>query len=254
MKKLLKSLLAASALALTMTLMAAPAFAETLTSPTAWNVTFTSDAKMETNFQANDISQMMNDVQPGDTAEIVINLKNDYKDSTNWYMTNRILNSLEDTVESAKGGAYTYELSYVSPSNETTTLFSSDTVGGDTAAGGKQGLKEVTGAMDDYFLLGTLNKGQSAKVELAVSLDGETQGNAYQQSLADLSMDFAVEIGPTGAQRNITSTASLLQTGDQFMNNLPIYLGLAGLGIIVLIIAIVGRRKSKKDEEGVHQA
>lgn len=251
MKKLLKTLFATATVALVMAAATVPAFAENLTSSTPWNVTFTSDAKMETDFEANDISHLVSDIQPGDTAEIVINLKNDHKDATNWYMTNRILNSLEDTVAAAKGGAYTYDLTYVAPSGEETTLFSSDTVGGDATAGGKQGLNEVSGAMDDYFLLGALNKGQTGQVQLAVSLEGETQGNAYQQSLADLSMDFAVELGTTGAERNITHTASLLQTGDHFLNNLPLYLGLAGLGLVVLVVAIIGRRKSKKNEEGV---
>lgn len=249
MKKLFKTLLAATTLALVMSLATVPAFAETLTSNTPWTVTFTSGQKMETNFNSNDIAQMVNDIQPGDTAEIAISLKNEYSEATNWYMTNKILQSLEDTAESAKGGAYAYDLTYVAPNGESTTLFSSETVGGDTAAGENAGLKEVSGAMDDYFLLGELSRGQNAKVQLAVSLDGETQGNAYQQALADLSMDFAVEIVQPGAQRNIVGAASLLQTGDQFMNNLPIYLGIACLGLIVLIIAIVGRKK-RKDNEG----
>lgn len=251
MKKLVKTFLVAGAIALAMAATSVPAFAENLTSSTPWNVTFTSNAEMKTDFEANDISHLVNDIQPGDTAEIVINLKNDYKDATNWYMTNRILNSLEDTVASAKGGAYTYNLSYVAPSGDEKSLFSSDTVGGDATAGDKQGLNEVSGAMDDYFLLGELAKGQTAQVQLAVSLEGETQGNAYQQSLADLSMDFAVEIASTGAQRNVTHVASLLQTGDQFLANLPLYLGLAAAGLIVLVIAVIGRRKSKKNEEGV---
>ena len=250
MKKTLKTLLAAAALALATAAITVPAYAETVTSPQDWNVTFTSDAKMETNFNPNDISQLINDIQPGDTADIAINLKNSYKDATNWYMKNQILSSLEDTVNSAQGGAYTYILTYVSPSNQTTTLFSSEAVGGGME-NERDGLNEVNeSGLNDYFLLGELKNGQSGKVELVVSLDGETQGNNYQRTLADLSMDFAVEIVGNGPNRN-PSYASLLQTGDQFLSNLPIYLGLAGLGIVILIIAIIGRKKRKQNEEGV---
>lgn len=250
MKNMLKTLLATAALALATAAITVPAYAETVTSPQDWNVTFTSDARMDTNFNPNDISQLISDIQPGDTADIVINLKNGNKDATNWYMKNQILSSLEDSVRVAQSGAYTYKLTYVSPSNQTTTLFSSEAVGGGEESE-RDGLNEVNeSGLNDYFLLGELKNGQSGKVELVVALDGETQGNNYQRTLADLSMDFAVEITSSGANRN-PSYASLLQTGDQFLNNLPIYLGLAGLGIIILIIAIIGRKKRKQNEEGV---
>lgn len=251
MKKMFKTLLVTAALALATAAITVPAYAETVTSPENWNVTFTSGAKMETNFDPNDIDQLINNIQPGDTADISINLKNAYKDATNWYMKNQILSSLEDSVNNANGGAYTYRLTYVSPSNETTTLYSSEAVGGGNDATVREGLNEVNDSgIDDYFLLGELKNGQSAKVELMVVLEGESQGNSYQETLADLSMDFAVEIAATGADRN-PNYASLLQTGDQFLNNLPIYLGVACLGLLILIIAIIGRRKKKQDKEGV---
>lgn len=252
MKIAKKMMLAASAFALTMAVAAVPAFAETLTSQVPWNVTFTSAGQMESNFQSDDISQLVEDIQPGDTAEIQVTLTNENSQATNWYMTNKILRSLEDTVESAKEGAYSYNLSYVGPNGQTDTFFDSDRVGGTNSSGEDQGLKEVDSATGEYFLLGTLNRGQSGKVMLSVSLEGETQGNAYQQSLADLSMDFAVELADTGGQRNTTNLGGRLQqTGDMFLYNLPLFIGIAAVGIVVLVIAIIGRRKAKKDEEGV---
>lgn len=251
MKKILKTLIATLALSAAFALTTAPAFAETMTSETPWNVTFTSDAKMESNFNPDDISQLVNDIQPGDTAKIAINLKNANSGSTNWYMTNKILSSLEESAALATGGAYTYNLSYTAPDNTKTTFFSSDTVGGDNSAGENVGLHEVANITGDYFLLGTLNSGQSGLVELEVSLDGETQGNSYQDTLADLSMDFAVELAPTANTRTVSSQYSLPQTGDDLMARIPLFAGLAGLGLVVLILAIVGRRSSRKDEQGV---
>lgn len=250
MKKMLKTLLATVALALATAAIAVPAYAETITSPESWSVTFTSDAKMDTNFNPNDISQMVTDMQPGDTADISISLNNKNREATNWYMKNEILSSLEDSVRVAQGGAYAYVLSYVSPSNETTTLFSSEAIGGGDDANMRRGLNEINSGLDDYFLLDELKSGQSGRVNLQVMLEGETQGNNYQSTQADLSMDFAVEIANSTANRNVTY-ASLLQTGDQFLSTWPIYLAVAGVGLVLLILAIVGRKNHKKNKEGV---
>lgn len=251
MSKVRSALAIAVASILAMALIAVPAFGEVITSDQAWTVTFTNNAKMESNFNPNDISQMVNDIQPGDTAKIAITLKNDNSDTTNWYMTNKILSSLEESAKSATGGAYEYELSYTSPDKTTTTFFSSDTVGGDNSAGDNVGLHEVADITGDYFLLGSIGNGQSGLVELEVSLDGETQGNSYQDTLADLSMDFAVELNPKANTRTISSDYSLPQTGDDLMDRLPIFFGIAGVGLVILIIAIIGLRKSKKKEQGV---
>lgn len=251
MKKMLKTLLVTASLALATAAITVPAYAETITSPNDWNVTFTRDAKMETNFNPNAITETVNNMQPGDTAEIAINLKNNNSEATNWYMLNKIISSLEDAVTTANGGAYSYDLKYISPNNQTTTLFSSEAVGGGNDTDVREGLNEINGGLDDYFLLGELSNGQSGKVTLAVALEGESQGNSYQDTLADLSMEFAVELVNSGPNRN-PNYASLLQTGDQFLSNLPIYLCVAGVGLLILIIAIVGRRKkNKQNEEGV---
>lgn len=228
------------------------AYAEVIDSNQNWTVTFTSGEKMESNFDSGDITEFVGTMQPGDTANVSVKLKNEYSKETDWYMTNKVISSLEESAASANGGSYTYNLIYIAPSGSRTTLFSSDTVGGDNAAGSDSGLHEATGALADYFLLGSIATGQTAQVDLSVSLDGETQGNAYQNTLADLALDFAVE--PTDDPGNTTTTPGtpntgrLQQTGDQ---NLPI-IALCGaaacIGLVLLIIAIVGRRKRNAEE------
>lgn len=60
------------------------------------------------------------------------------------------------------------------------------------------GLHEATKELGrSFFLVDTLSQGQTGRVELTVTLEGETQGNDYQDTLADLTMEFAVERRPS---------------------------------------------------------
>ena len=77
------------------------------------------------------------------------------------------------------------------------TLFDSDTVGGEngtTVEETLEGLHGATSALKDFFYLDTVNNGEGGIITLEVALDGETQGNSYQDTLADLQMNFAVEL------------------------------------------------------------
>lgn len=50
-------------------------------------------------------------MQPGDTTNIDIELRNDVGSSATWYISNEVLQSLEES-NGAKDGAYTYRLVY----------------------------------------------------------------------------------------------------------------------------------------------
>ena len=80
---------------------------------------FNTDGKtMSNDFQKNltdanvekELLKRMREMQPGDDVTFVINLRNDYSKTTNWYMTNKIVSSLEEGT--AKNGAYSYHLWY----------------------------------------------------------------------------------------------------------------------------------------------
>ena len=122
-------------LLLTALLMASPlgVRAETYYGSDDWGVTFTADDKLESNFDKNSFSDVISGMQPGDNVIITLKLSNSNGKTTHWYMTNEVLNSLEDSVSSASGGAYTYILTYqgADPEAAPTVLFSSDTVGGE---------------------------------------------------------------------------------------------------------------------------
>ena len=228
-----------------------PAFADTIQGGSGWKVTFTANSKMESNFSSSDLRQTAYDMQPGDTAIITLTLENSNKTATDWYMTNKVLSSLEDS--SGSGGAYTYVLTYKDKDGNTTTLFSSDTVGGDSTTGG-EGLHGATGALEDYFYLDTLKSGEKGSITLEVGLDGETQGNDYQNTLADLQMNFAVELNESGTAPTGGGTTggrglgTVVKTGDE--TNLTLFILAAAIsGTLLLVLCIYGKKSRRKEEK-----
>ena len=99
---------------------------------------------------------------------------------------------------------------------------------------------------------------------LTVALDGETQGNGYQNTLADLQMNFAVDTltltadnggnggngGGTDSGGGDSSTFSystgMAETGDSA--NLAFWSAVAfASGILLLILAVLWIRKDRKE-------
>lgn len=227
--------------------------ADDLLGQSGWKVTFTQDNQMESNFGRSDMDEAISGMQPGDNITFTLNLESRSDKVTDWYLTNEVVNSLEDRSANANtgGGAYTYYLAYEG-SNRQQVLFDSDTVGGE---GSDEGLKEATDALEDYVYLDTLSPGQSGVITLKIALDGETQGNHYQDTLADLQMNFAVELrenAPAVPQTPGTpkKPGSLVKTGDE---NTPLLLALimAGSGLVLLGFCIFqwteGRRRKKEE-------
>lgn len=272
LKKALGLLLTA-VLACTMSL---PAAAEHYTGADDWNVAFTGKG-MESNFRSSAFDDAMTALQPGDSVTLTVHLKNNTDDAiTDWYMTNEVLRSLEESQNVARSGGYTYELTYTGPGGEKATLFSSDAIGGEKDQQAGLGLHEATDSLEDFFYLDQLLAGQSATVTLEVSLDGETQGNAYQDTLAQLQMNFATELkdvadggrfdskttdtvsthgrrlGKNTRGRRTVYVTRIPQTSD---NSHPVLIavicGISGLALLVL--GILRLRKSKNEKkEGPH--
>ncbi|MDE7057601.1 MAG: hypothetical protein K2P03_02640 [Lachnospiraceae bacterium] len=254
---------------------AIPVQAETYYGDENWKVAFTSEDKMESSFSTADINDVIGGMQPGDNVIITLNLKNENRTTTDWYMRNEVLYSLEDrsTNKETSGGAYTYRLVYTDKDGEVNTLFDSDTVGGesadDTISRMGEGLKSATNALKDYFYLDTLAKGAGGVVTLEVALDGETQGNHYQDTLADLQMDFAVELRDTprggggggggtpdtpgtpntpDTPGSTTSRTGVVRTGDD--NQIVLFSVISGVtGLLLLLYCIYNLRAYRKRRE-----
>ena len=214
-----------------------------------FSVYFNSDGKsMSNTFQKglndlsvrNDLEDRLRTLQPGDDVTFTINLRNDYSKSTNWYMTSKIVSSLE--AGTARDGAYTYYLRYINntDSSKNQDIFQSGKVGGYQS----DGLEEINKALKEdyskdgekYFYLDNLSRGQGGQVLLTVSLDGETQGNNYQDRLADLKMNFAVQIQEPGGTTT-TTNRNAPRTGDSH-NLLPYYIAMIISGLLFLYFAL----------------
>lgn len=244
-------------------LSAVPAHAEDLQGGKGWKVSF-DGSDMESNFKSKDLTEAAQGLQPGDSITFTVSLQNSYSKATDWWMTNEVLESFEDA-SIANGGAYTYILTYADKDGEENVLYSSESVGGEDTQGG-EGLHKATGALEDYFYLDTLAKGAKGTVTLKVALDGETQGNDYQDTLANLRMNFAVEINDDGDTTNNNpsdgdgsgrrrspnsnpGSGEVVKTGDS-TDILPYVLMMAASGAVVLIFAIITFKKNKEDKEG----
>ncbi|XCP84629.1 hypothetical protein ABXS75_16490 [Roseburia hominis] len=229
-------------------------------------VEFTKNHKMADNFAAGGITgEAKNDLQPGDTMTFRVNIRNTSADTTAWYMRNEVLQTLESQQSIAEGGAYTYVLTYIGP-KETRVLYDSEAVGGSEESGegsvvdGNKGLEQATVALDDeeYIYLDTLEAGAKAQMTLKIGLDGETQGNDYQDTLARVKLGFAVELVDTPAGTSTTpnkpdtpnpnrDVIKTPRTGDT--SNVMLFSIMALIAGIVCIVLVFLRLKKRNDEK-----
>lgn len=216
-----------------------------------WYVRFVGD-KMESNFKSSDITDAISSIQPGDSISISISLENNDTSATDWYMTNTVLQSLEDSQKVAEGSAYTYILTYKNSKGQEETLYNSQNVGGETVTRAGEGLHAATDSLKDYFFLEKLESKAKASVSLKVALDGETHGNTYQNTIAKLQMNFAVDrLGDgSGSRREsneIYRVGNDVRTGDTSQILLWSFLALLS-GIAFMGLAIVSHKRKGGDD------
>lgn len=225
-----------------------------------WKVEFLGN-EMVSNFQSNQIQEEVYNIQPGDSLIFEMALNNNSDIATDWYMTNEVIRTLEESNNCAEGGAYTYILTYVNTKGEETILYTSEVVGGekDTTSEG-EGLHQATNNLEEFFYLDRLAAGEDAAVTLFVMLDGETQGNDYQSTLARLQMNFAVEKVVTETIINhITVTenkvvtnliTNVVQTGDENpIVLLSVVLLVCGVVLFIMALVFMKRRKEEGEEQ-----
>lgn len=175
-------------------------YAEDYTKDEGWAVTFTGEG-IESNFTSSQIAAEISELQPGDSVTFSVGVANSDSRSADFYLNSQVLSSLEDSRATASGGAYGYSLVYAGPSGNELVLYNSDTIGGDSTDQG-EGLNKVRSESGEYIYLDGLGAGQKGKVSIRVALDGETQGNGYQNTFANMQLNFAVERGADGDNGN----------------------------------------------------
>ena len=250
--------------------MAVPAQAEELTGSTAWKAEFDGEG-VKSNFTSQQMAEEVSGILPGDSIQLHMQVENSSEVDTDWYLSSEIVKSLEESNGNAQGGAYGYRLWYEDPKGEETILFDSEAIGGD---GAEDALKDATESLEEYLYLDTLAEGEGGEVFLLVSLDGETQGNSYQNTLAQLQLNFAVEESiPESVQgedqviettergedqvirrteRVPSSTAyetRQVKTGDPNQLLLLSAIALAS-GLVLLVLGMQALKKRKEDGKG----
>ena len=269
MRKKIAALMCATAMFLSM-----PGTAYAEVSTVTGSVEFTAENKLDSNGTA-DLNAAVGAMQPGDEIIISIQVANTSGQAANYYMTNEVMSSLEDTEgTNASGGAYEYVLTYTDSAGSTTDLFRSTALGGTGATvDDRVGLKGATSGLEEYIFLETLESGWTGTVTLQVGLDGETQGNSYQGTAANLQMNFAVDTDTT-VTRDVTDTVNRVETvevvddtnsgTDESGNgsggrrngnvvrtsdesNMIPFVAAAGIsGLLLLILAVISMKERKK--------
>ena len=142
-----------------------------------------------------DLKDIIKNVQPGDTASISVDLYNNSSNTTYYYLTTSVQESLERESQAANG-AYTVSLVYQNENGNETVLYNNDMVGGEKTTNA-EALKQVQITDKNSFVyLDSIPAGGKGKILFNITLDGNTQDNSYMNTLADLQFVFAVENAP----------------------------------------------------------
>ena len=151
-------------------------------------VQFTSDNNLSyTNQSA--ISNVFHGMLPGVTENLDITLQNSNSNTASYYIAAKDIQALTTNTESAKTGAYDVVVTV-----GTTQIYNSTVGGNFTIGDGYQstgGLEELD-ALQDWVYLATLSPGQSTNLRFALTMDGVSNGDAYQESSGSIDFDFAV--------------------------------------------------------------
>jgi hypothetical protein len=227
----------------------------------SWRAVFTASKQMQDNLNTREFNDMVGNMVPGDSQDFRVWIINENSQTTRWYMKNFVDKSLEEAgYDLTHGSAYSYVLTYQrydanhysilkqfennedaikqydgqNKSGDLQILYNSEEVGGEYRTANNEGLHEATTNLKDYFVLDTLNTRESGLVTLHVKFEGETEGNVYQNTFAQIAMRFAVELTNNSTDVNHRTA---VKTGDE-NNLLPYYIGMVVSGLVFLYFAL----------------
>ncbi len=219
---------------------------------TDWRIVYDGGNSLKTNYTSSDVSNAIKGMQPGDTAHLRFIIENRTNKEASWWMENYVIKSLEDD-SAAHNGAYTYELIYKPSMGDDVIIFSSKEVGGSANADtDREGLHQATEALNEnnldenYFFLEELPAHASGELVLTLKLDGESQANDYQNTLARLRLRFAVEVITVEPKK-------IVYTGNRDDNQVSFsWQSALGIGLILCssLYLYLSYRKEKAHEIG----
>ena len=202
-------------------------------------------------FDSGQVATAVTNLQPGDDVSFTVKYTNKSNESTDWYMSNEVIQTLEKAngskkvagTDAAQNGGYTYELIHTDKNGKKEVLFSNAKVGGEAKPAGMEGLEQATNALDEWFFIQTLGKDESGTVRLNVAFEGETEVNDYMDTSGKLQVKFAVEKTPKGGNKN----GKGVKTGDT-ANLWPWVIAMLIAGLLLLWLALRSRRKDLEAE------
>ena len=227
-----------------------------------WTATYKADGKMDETYpdnNKNSFADTLSHLQPGDDMTFTVKAVHANDKAADWYVSNEILKSLEADGDDAEGSKYSYEISWKGP-KQSRVLYTSERVGGDNTSGKKEdeGLNEATNALDDYIFLERMSKGDEGAVTVKVALDGETEGNAYFDTLAQLRVRFAVEPVTSDNKRNNKNNTieyksrGTVKTGDE-TRLFPLYVAMVVSGGLLMALVVKTVREEREERKGVRK-
>lgn len=227
-------------------------------------VTFTDGNTLEyTGASGSSLGDAFKGVAPGETKKVEIDVENKNSHTADFYISAGDLEKLE--TETAKGAGYDVELS-VEANGVITSIYNSK-LGGykdKEGAASSDGIEEMKDALDEDILFATLKNGESAKIILFVTFDGEAMGNDYTVTDGQFAFNFKAGYqDPTGTTvivREVTEDGQVRYVKkivEIFENAVPLGAvatgdgAMVGLAAVVLLVGasliILGRKKKVEE-------
>ena len=214
-------------------------------------------SRIVSDFDSGVVATAITDLQPGDDVTFTVKYTNEFEESTDWYMSNKVLQTLEkannakkvEGTGQAENGGYTYQLIHTDNNGNSNVLFDNSKVGGEAKPLNMQGLEQATNALDEWFYIQTLAKGESGVVTLKVAFEGETEVNDYMDTKGEVMIKFAVELTPKTAAKTKHYKGNGVATGDS-ANLWPWILAMLAAGLLLLLLALRSRRKDDEAQRG----
>ena len=224
-------------------LLSLPAFASAESKTVNGHCYFNGD-DIVSDFDSNTVADSIRGLEPGDDVKFKVEFKNKYKTTTNWYMRNEVLKTLEESFDRTENGGYTYKLVHIRPDGTRQVLFDNSEVGGEAKVANMEGLHQATNATEEWFFIQKLKQGQKAYTELYVKFDGESEVNDYMDTYGKLEVAYAVELDKAGTSKKSTNNSNS-RTGDTTNLLWPMLLMTAAL--LTAILTLLSRRKDRKE-------
>lgn len=205
------------------------------------------------------LTQAFDGMEPGEIREAAVTLINNSDKKMNFYFSGQVLDNI---AENSNGGDGDQQAIYTVALNRSgETIFEGLVGSKNNTEIQNQDLADNLGMdfLKENTLIATLERGESTEFSVAIQLDGDSVGNAYQYTEGSFEFRFAVGDAAKGAEtvvnkqtvvNRVTKTAAntiqSIKTGDAAAI-VPFVLIAAAALILIIIIVIMKRKKDRED-------